>query len=221
MLNDHFGLVRTIAARVGQKLPPCVEMDDLVGAGTLGLIDAVDRFDPSRGVQFRTYAERRIRGAMMDHLRTLDWAPRSLRRRARDVEAAQFEVETQLGRPASQDEIAEHLGLDLKDLLALLAEIRSAQVASLSSAVDGEATEPEVPLTSHEPDPFECCLRRQYVDRLAAAIEQLTPRERLVMSLYYVEELTMKEIGVILGVNESRVSQIHSRTIGRLRALMD
>jgi RNA polymerase sigma factor for flagellar operon FliA len=222
LIEEHVSLVRYLAARVSAKLPPGIEVDDLVGAGMIGLIDAADKFDPSRGARFRTYAERRIRGSILDHLRSLDWAPRSLRRRARELDAAHDQLERDRGRAVDTSEVAAYLEIDLEELQSLVGELNSVQIASLqafeadsdSGGADRLESLPDAPDAS----PFAIFERRETRERLAAAVDQLPEKERLVISLYYVEELTMKEIGSVIGVNESRVSQIHSKAVGRLRS---
>jgi RNA polymerase sigma factor for flagellar operon FliA len=223
LIEENYPLVTYLASRLSSKLPPNIDVDDLVGAGVLGLIDAADKFDPARGVRFRTYAERRVRGAILDHLRSLDWAPRSLRRRAREVEAAYGKLERERGRAVTDAEVAEFLDMELSDLQDLAFEISTVQISSLSAAdPDDEFQTPrdllDVVADTSESSPFAECARAELRARLASAIDKLRYKERLVISFYYVEELTMKEIGSILGVNESRVSQLHTRAIQRLRA---
>ncbi len=221
LVAEHVALVKYLASRVSAKLPPSIEPDDLVGAGMLGLIDAAEKFDPSRGIRFRTYAERRIRGAILDHLRSLDWAPRSLRRRAREIESAHLQLERDRGRSVDGSEVAEFLDMDIEDFQALVGDINSVQMTSFYSVSDsdGDASADPIQSVPDSPDrsPFALYARQELRECLAGAIDQLPEKERLVVSLYYVEELTMKEIGSVLGVNESRVSQIHSKAVGRLR----
>jgi RNA polymerase sigma factor for flagellar operon FliA len=221
LVEAHLAQVKYIADRLAAKLPPFVDRDDLVGAGVIGLLDAVDKYDPGRGVLFRTYAELRVRGAMLDSLRALDWVPRSLRRRARAVEQACQRIEQERGRAAHEEEVAGALGLTLREFHALLAELHGLSVTSLDGGEDEEGRarprriedDPElIPLTQ-----YEYAERR---NRLAAAVERLPERERQVVALYYVEELTMKEIGAVLGVTESRVSQINTQAVLRLRAAL-
>ncbi|HQR39503.1 MAG TPA: FliA/WhiG family RNA polymerase sigma factor [Blastocatellia bacterium] len=226
LVEDHVSLVRYLATRLSAKLPPSIEVDDLVGAGMIGLIDAAEKFDPSRGIRFRTYAERRIRGAILDHLRSLDWAPRSLRRRARELESAHVQLERERGRAVDVTEVAEYLDIEVGELQTLLHEINATQMASLHNACDNDSdaawfTDPIQSLPdSPELSPFAQYAREETRAQLAAAIDSLPEKERLVVSLYYVEELTMKEIGTVIGVNESRVSQIHSKAVSRLRSTM-
>ena len=223
LIEEHLPLVKYLAGRACSKLPSSIDVDDLIGAGVLGLMDAAEKFDPARGILFRTYAERRIRGAILDHLRSLDWAPRSLRRRARELEAAHGKLERERGRSVSESEIAEYLEIPLDELQSLTFEINSLQVASLHVPVDSDEDRQSSRelmdrlADTSEMNPFALCAREEMRHLLAAAIDKLPEKERLVISLYYVEELTMKEIGSILGVNESRVSQLHTKAISRLR----
>ncbi len=224
LVEEHVPLVRFLAGRVSSKLPASIEVDDLIGAGTIGLIDAAEKFDPSRGIRFRTYAERRIRGAILDHLRSLDWAPRSLRRRARELQSAQATLQREHGRSVDEAEVAEFLEIGLHELQGLVNEINSVQVASLHVTDENDGSSVNDPIqalpASPEYSPFAVYEREEARQQLAAAVESLPEKERLVVSLYYVDELTMKEIGSVLGVNESRVSQIHSKAVARLRNAM-
>lgn len=215
LVEAHLSQVKFIAERLSAKLPPSVDIDDLMGAGMLGLLDAVDKFDPTKGVLFRTYAEMRVRGAMLDSLRDLDWAPRSMRRRAREIEAAYAEAERTRGRSTDAD-VAAVLGIPINEFQTLLGQLRGLTVTALDGLEDeegrtlplaGDAT--QTPLAVYE--------RAEVRKRLADAIDRLPNRERQVVALYYVEELTMKEIGAVLNVTESRVSQIHTQAIIRLR----
>lgn len=210
-----------IAARIRERLPQHVEMEDLVSAGVIGLIDAAEKFDGAREVQFKTYAEIRIRGAMLDSLRRSDWAPRRLRRSERAIEEAYSVLAGRLKRAATDEEVAAHLGISLAGFHQLLGELEGVGVGgfiSLSSSSDGEAQDllqylPSAP----EADPGYTFERREAEQRLAQAIDQLPLKERRVIALYYHEELTMKEIGKVLGITESRVCQLHAKAVLRLR----
>ena len=217
----HFSLVKFTADRLASKLPPTVDRDDLVGAGMIGLLDAVDKYDPQRGVQFKTYAEMRVRGAMLDSLRTLDWAPRSMRRRARTVEAAFAELEQKFSRPASEEEVALKLGLSLSDFQLLLGDLRGLTITELDQPLDDD-TNPQARRMPVDPGstPLVQYDRGETRERLACAIDGLPTRDRQVVALYYLEELSMKEIGSVLGVTESRVSQIHTQAVLRLRSAL-
>ncbi|MGH9943519.1 MAG: FliA/WhiG family RNA polymerase sigma factor, partial [Pyrinomonadaceae bacterium] len=199
--------------------PASVDRDDLIGAGVIGLMDAVERFDPARGVLFKTYAEMRVRGAMLDSLRELDWAPRSMRRRAREVEDAYHRIEQERGRAAEEQEVAAALGITLSEFHLLLGELRGLMVTTL----DGDEEEEGQINFRQIPDdlsrsPLSVYEQGETHSVLAAAIDRLPPKERQVVALYYLEELTMKEIGQALGVTESRISQIHTQAVLRLRA---
>ncbi|HTX41578.1 MAG TPA: FliA/WhiG family RNA polymerase sigma factor [Acidobacteriaceae bacterium] len=220
MMLEQMPAVRWIARRIHERLPQHVDLEDLVSAGTLGLIDAFRKFDPGKKVQFRSYAQFRIRGAILDSLRTLDWSPRDLRRKGRAVEEAVHKLTAQYGRAPLEPEVAREMGLDLEEYQQLLGELKGLEIGTLhlERAEDsGEEDLAYIP-NSPEEDPLFRCLRGEMRQRLAAAIEQLPERERLVVTLYYYEEMTMKEIGLAMGVVESRVSQIHSSAVVHLRA---
>jgi RNA polymerase sigma factor for flagellar operon FliA len=197
-----------------------VDRDDLIGAGVLGLMDAVDKFDPARGVQFKTYAELRVRGAILDSLRSLDWAPRSMRHRGREVEAAYHQIEQERGRAAQEDEVATRLGLSAAEFSTLLNELRGLTLMGLEADdEDSEFQAPQIP-DDLERGPLALYERGESRSHLIAAIDRLPDRERQVVALYYLEELTMKEVGAVLGVTESRVSQLHTQAVLRLRAAL-
>lgn len=217
---DHLPIVRFIARRIHERLPQQVPLEDLVGAGVLGLIDAFRKFDPAKQVQFRSYAQFRIRGAILDSLRTLDWSPRDLRRKGRSVEQAIQALTMRQGHAPDESEVAEELGMKLSEYQSLLGELKSLEIGSLQSERSDESGEETLAYLPSRPedDPLFRCLRGEMRGRLADAIAQLPEREHLVTTLYYFEELTMKEIGLILGVVESRVSQIHASAVLHLRA---
>jgi len=221
LLMEQLPQVRYIARRIHERLPRHVPFEDLVHAGVLGLIDALHKFDGSKHVQFGSYAKFRIRGAILDSLREMDWSPRDLRRKARQLEEAHNRLRLQLGRNPSEQELAGELGLDLHGLQLLLGEIDGLEVGSLKvqSPHDGKEEDLCEYLPNHpEETPLLLCLRSEMKELLARAIEELPEKERQVLALYYFEELTMKEVGAVLGVGESRVSQIHSMAVVRLRA---
>lgn len=210
-------LVKFVAGRIGAGLPNSVDPGDLVGAGVFGLMDAVERFDPARGVKFETFAVPRIRGAVFDGLRSLDWVPRSVRSRAREVENAFQRLEGELGRAPSDDELAAHLKLSDADLQKWLASIASTTVGPLDRALVA-GSEPRA-LTGDVPDSPSALVEENEVKRLVRVeLRRLPEREKLVLSLYYDEGLTLAEIGTILGVTESRVSQIHTKAVLHLRS---
>jgi RNA polymerase sigma factor for flagellar operon FliA len=221
LLMEQLPQVRYIARRIHERLPRHVPFEDLVHAGVVGLIDALHKYDRSKHVQFGSYAKFRIRGAIMDSLREMDWSPRDLRRKARRLEEANNSLRSALGRNPSETELAAELGIDLHGLQMLLGDIDGLEVGSLrvQSPRDGK----EEDLCEYLPDdpektPLLLCLRSEMKDLLTRAIEELPEKERQVLALYYYEELTMKEVGAVLGVGESRVSQIHSMAVVRLRA---
>ena len=220
LLQENLPEVRYIARRIHDRLPSHVPFDDLVHAGILGLIDAVDKYDPARNVQLKSYARFRIRGAILDSLRQMDWSPRALRRQARRIEDAQRELAATLGRAATEIEIAQHLGMKLEQYQQLLGDLRGLDLGSLQAGTNEESQEnPHVSVTAKETEnPFEQYSRTEMRAFLAGAIEQLDEKERHVLGLYNLEELTMKEVGLILDIGESRVSQIHTAAILRLRA---
>lgn len=222
LLLEHLPTVRYIARRIHERLPQHVEMDDLISAGVLGLLDACAKFDQKKMVQFRSYAQFRIRGAILDSLRALDWSPRELRRKGRAVEEAIRSLTAKLGRAPSEPEIAEEMGTDLNSYQQLLGELKGLEIGSLHLERTEDSGDEELAYipSSSEDDPLFRCLQGEMRQRLADAIEELPERERLVLTLYYYEELTMKEIGLTLGVVESRISQIHSSAVLRLRVAL-
>ena len=224
ILMEQLPQVRYIARRVHERLPRHVPFEDLVHAGVIGLIDALNKFDLSKHVQFRSYAKFRIRGAILDSLRELDWSPRELRRKGRLVDAVYCDLSGKLGRAPNETEIAQEMGINLGELQSLLAELDGLELGSLriESPRDGK----EENLTDHVPSkpedtPYFQCLRSEMKHLLAEAISELPKKEQRVLALYYYEELTMKEVGAALGIGESRVSQIHSLAMVRLRARLN
>jgi RNA polymerase sigma factor for flagellar operon FliA len=215
-LESHLDLVRYLALRIAARLPPAVEIEDLVHDGVVGLLDAADRFDPDRGVQFRTYAETRIRGAILDGLRRLDWRPRSLRQMKRTLDAAVAQLASAHRRAASEQEIAEALGLGLDDYREQLAALSRGTQLSLDELLQRT----DVPAAAQAEPPHAGFERAELVATLAEEIERLPERERVILGLYYFQELTMKEVGAALGVTESRVCQLHAQAAARLRAAL-
>jgi RNA polymerase sigma factor FliA len=183
----------------------------------VGLIDAVDKFDPSKNVQLKSYAQFRIRGAILDSLRELDWSPRNLRRQSRRIEEAHRETKLRLGRSATEQELAVHLGMSLEAFQRLLGELQGLDLESLQTE-SAEAVSRDARGASIAEDPFRTCLQEEMKSLVALALDELNTKERQVVTLYYLEELTMKEVGEVLGVGESRVSQIHSVALIRLRS---
>ncbi len=222
LLVEHLGTVRYIARRIHERLPQHVDLDDLVSAGVVGLIDAFSKFDHSKKVQFKSYAQFRIRGAILDSLRTLDWSPRELRRKGRAVEEAIRAVTQRIGRAPSEQEIAAEMKLSLAEYQQLLGDLKGLEIGSLHVERSEDSGDEELTYVAGSPeeDPLFRCLKGEMKQRLADAIDNLPEKERMVLTLYYYEELTMKEIGLTLGVVESRVSQIHSSAVLRLRAAL-
>jgi len=223
LLLEQLPQVKYIARRIHERLPHHVSLDDLVHSGVVGLIDALNKFDAQKHVQFASYAKHRIRGAILDSLRELDWGPRELRRKARLLEQTHARLDTELGRSATEQEIADAMGLELSELQQLLGELDGLEITSFSveSAEDGRESDlaEAIPAPENE-SPFQRCLDGEMRAQLIQALMCLPERERQVLTLYYYEELTMKEVGAVLGVGESRVSQIHSLAMSRLRARM-
>lgn len=220
---EHLPIVRFIARRIHERLPQHVPIEDLYSAGVVGLLDAFGKFDPGKQVQFRSYAQFRIRGAILDSLRTLDWSPRELRRKGRAVEQAIQTLTAQYGRAPTDHEIAHLLQIDLAAYQQLLGELKGLEIGTLHSERSEDSGEEELVYLPNRPedDPLFRYLHAEMRERLSQAISDLPERERLVMTLYYYEETTMKEIGLILGVVESRISQIHASAVLHLRARLN
>ncbi|MBK1786750.1 FliA/WhiG family RNA polymerase sigma factor [Prauserella cavernicola] len=214
-------LVKYVAGRVGTGLPTHVDVADLIQSGIFGLVDAIEKFDPERGLKFETYAMQRIRGAILDDLRSQDWVPRVVRSRAREVERALDRLGARLRRTPTDAELAAELGITLEELRDLYGQLRLTSVVALEDLVavgrDSGSLVDSLP-DEDAVDPAAVLVDRDNRRQLAAAIAQLTERDRIVVSLYYFESLTLAEIGKVLGVTESRVSQLHTRAVLRLRA---
>lgn len=218
LLLEHLPQVHYVARRIHFRLPPQVLLEDLIHAGVLGLIDAVRKYDPAKNVLLKHYAEFRIRGAILDSLRTIDWSPRALRRRARALAQAVAECRAQLGRDPSEEEIAAQMQLPLEELQELRAKLRTLDIGSLHSDLPEDTGEEEIDrCESKEEDPYRQALRAEMKDLLARAMKELPRRQRKVVALYHFHDLTMKEVGQIMRIGESRVSQIHSAALVRLR----
>lgn len=222
VLMEHLPVVRYIAHRIHEHLPAHVEMDDLVSAGMVGLADAFNKFDAGKKVQFRSYAQFRIRGAILDSLRTLDWSPRDLRRKGRAIETAMHTLTGRLGRTPMENEVAVQMEMSLDEYQHLLTDLRGLEIGSLDVAHSEDSSDDEIAYVPSSPEegPLFQCLKAEMRARLADAITALPERERLVLTLYYYEEMTMKEIGLTLDVVESRVSQIHTSAVLHLRSLL-
>jgi RNA polymerase sigma factor FliA len=214
--------VKFIALRMAAKLPSHVQAEDLISAGIIGLIDALDKFNPDREVQFKTYAQIRIQGAMKDELRALDWASRSMRQKVKRLEHTYATLEQELGRPPSSEEVANSLGIEMDEFEEILDDVKGTSLVSLEELGQGPASEDktnllEALLSREDQDPLEMLNLQDLKKALTQAIAELPEKERLVLSLYYFEELTMKEVGKVLNLTESRISQLHTQTVMRLR----
>lgn len=219
LVSQSIGLVKRIACHLAARLPACVEIDDLLQSGMIGLLEAAGNFDPSRGASFDTYAGIRIRGAMLDEVRKLDWTPRSVHRKYRQVGEAMRAIEARSGQPAEAREIASSLGVTLDEYHQILRDAAGCRLFSLEESTEGEEHAGHVPASDAE-TPEQACGRAQFGQQLADAIRRLPERERLVLSLYYERELNLKEIGAVLEVSESRVCQIHGQALIRLRSMV-
>lgn len=222
----YLGLVRIIAGKMAMTSPPHVDRDDLIGWGVLGLLDAVDKFDPARNIAFETYASTRIRGAIIDQIRSLDWAPRSLRRKARELEQASEALQKKLGRKPDDAELAKELGIDESGVFELKADIHGSHFLSLEAGISGDPQGGDISLgdvlsDDSAPSPDREVLRKEREESLAEAIAKLPENERKVITLYYYDELTLREIGQILELTESRICQIHRAVIGKLRNYLE
>ena len=219
-LRRHLPLVHRVVQRLAARKPPHVEVDDLVSWGIVGLLDALGKYDARKEAAFSTYAQFRIRGAILDHLRSLDWVPRSVRQKASLIEKVARRLEGMLGRAPSEEEMATELGLALEDYQALVGGIGDMMLFSLEDIGFGTGEERlklDHALEANDENPLGALLTRERIDLLAEAVARLPEREKLVVSLYYAEELTMKEVGAVLGLTESRVSQLHSQAMLRLK----
>ena len=222
VIKEYAPMVKYVANRIAMRLPPHIEVDDLTSVGVLGLIDAIDKYDANRGAKFKTYAEFRVRGAILDELRSMDWVPRSVRQKASAMDSVVQKLQNKLGRPPEDDEIAESMGVTLDELFATLNETKSMPILSLEDLGIAKETGEQQSLLDclagkGDSDPQTQLRLNELKEIIAKAIDTLPEKERLMISLYYYEELTMKEIGEVLGITESRVSQIHSKAVFRLR----
>lgn len=224
LIVTYAPLVKHIAGRVRISLPATVDGDDLVGYGMLGLLDALQKYVPAMGVRFETYASLRIKGAIIDGLRVSDWAPRSLRQKGRHMAQVIAQVEASLGRSASDAEIAQAMEISVEEFEHMLGELNSLSLMSLEQPLDSDDN-PGVlaDMIAHptDGDPAATIEKKELLHELTTAIDELPERERLILSLYYYEELTLKEIGAVLDISESRVCQLHIRALLRLRARLN
>jgi RNA polymerase sigma factor for flagellar operon FliA len=222
LILHYLTLVAVLAGRMAMNVPAHVEKDDLIGWGVFGLLDAIEKYDPTQKASFETYASTRIRGAIIDQIRSLDWAPRSLRQKARHMERASAKLKEHLGREPTENELAAEMKVSENELFELMTEIHGAYVLSLDATIPaphstGESSLAELAGDETNPSPEESARRKETEELLARAIEQLPTNERQVITLYYYDELTLKEIGIALGLSESRICQIHRTVIRKLK----
>ena len=214
-LAEHYlPLVKLVCGRLAMSLPPHLDRDDLLSSGFFGLLDAIDRFDPARNIKFETYAGVRVRGAMLDYLRSKDWIPVSMRQRIRKYEQTVCRLENELGRSATDKELAEALGISLDELQTLVSQCNSATVIPLEEYLQSDSNDAVDTNPANSTELFEL------KDTLAKAIDRLPEKERTVVSLYYYEELTLKEISLIMHLTEARISQLHTKAIFRMRGYL-
>ena len=217
LILKHYELVKFIAMRMGARLPSHVCLDDLFNAGVIGLIDAIDKFDPDQGILFETYAKFRIRGAMLDEIRSMDWVSRSLRQKSTQLQKTCSALEQRLGRFPADEEIADEMNLSLEDYFKLLDKLKSVSFIPEDIYEMIQDNRESHALTAQVDEPFDETYKKELRAKLAEAISTLTEKEQLVLSLYYYEELTMKEIGAVMEYTESRISQIHTKAILKLK----
>ncbi len=220
LIRSYLPLVKRVVHRLSGRLPKDVDMKEMLNSGIIGLVDALEKYDPKHETKFSTYAQFRIRGAILDSFRSQDWLPRSLRYKSHKVESAYHRIEQKLGRPATDEEVAEELRVDVEELQRLLAEVGGVVMLSFEELGFGHGEERFVAdemIASKTQDPLNRLLGGERVELIARALDRLPEKERLVVSLYFYEELNLKEIGEILGVTESRASQIRSRALIRLK----
>jgi len=221
VIKQYSPMIKYVANRIAMRLPPHIEVDDLISVGVLGLIDAITKYDPTRGAKFKTYAEFRVRGAILDELRSMDWVPRSVRQKASNIDSVVQKLQSKLGRPPEDEEVAGEMGISLDQFFDTLNETKSMPVLSLEGLGIAKETGEQQSLLDclagkSDTDPQIQIRLNELKEIIAQAIDTLPEQARLMISLYYYEELTMKEIGAVLDVTESRVSQIHSKAVFRL-----
>lgn len=213
----HLPMVKYLALHLASRLPADVSAEDLFNAGIIGLMDAIDRYDPNQQSQFKTYAKIRVKGAMLDEIRSMDWIPRSLRQKSHSLETTTLALTDRLGREPTDEEVAEALGITIDAYYKLLDELKGISLLPVEIMDALQESKTEEKLGTHQDGPFQNVYREQIRRMLSEAITSLPKNEQLVLSLYYYEELTMKEIGLVLGYTESRISQLHTKAILRLR----
>jgi RNA polymerase sigma factor for flagellar operon FliA len=221
LLEQHMPMVKRLAHHMKAKLPPSVEVDDLVQAGMMGLLDAINRYEETHGAQFETYAVLRIRGAMLDELRNSDWMPRSTRQNMRKVETAMSSLQQKLGRAPTESEVAKSMKMSLAEYQDMLSDGGGHQLVYYEDFHDDDGNDSFLDRYAvDDNDPLRALLETDFRQAVIDAIDGLPPREKILMGLYYEEELNLKEIGAVMGVSESRVSQLHTQAVARLRATL-
>ncbi|MCB0383854.1 MAG: FliA/WhiG family RNA polymerase sigma factor [Bdellovibrionales bacterium] len=222
LIMEYAPLIKFIAQKIAIRLPSNIELDDLISSGVIGLMDAIEKYDPTRDNKFKTYAEFRIRGSILDELRAQDWVPRSVRDKAKMLDRTLIQMEAELGRSATDEEVAEQLGMSMDEFYDLVNQVRPVSVLSIDDAATFSNVDKKSILNLLEGcklnNPYTQLNIKSVKEVVTKAIEDLPERQRLVLSLYYYEDLNLKEIGMILRVTESRVSQLHAQAIARLRA---
>ncbi len=223
LMLEHVSLVKIIAHHIAVHLPPHIDVNDLMSAGAVGLLEAIDKFDSSRGIKFKTYASIRIRGAIMDELRGMDWMTRSMREKSNMIKRAFSEIERRTGGPAEEKDVAGFLGISVEDLRTLLGKVSACSVVNIEDLVPDGEHRMDILECIEDPngeDPLVMARFSELKKTMAGLIGALPEKERLIVSLYYFDELTMKEIGRVLEITESRVCQLHSQAMHRLKARM-
>lgn len=219
---EYAPLVKYIAMKIAARLPANIELDDLISCGVIGLMDAIEKFDPSRDNKFKTYAEFRIRGSILDELRAQDWVPRSVREKAKLVERAYAKLESELGRPATDDEMCKELHCSLEEFYDLLNKSKSVSVLNIDDSATFNRGDKKLMMglleNRRSSNPYSAVNYKRAQERIKEGIKSLPEKQRLVLSLYYFEDLNLKEIGQVLDVTESRVSQLHTQAIMKLKA---
>ncbi len=222
LIMEYAPLIRFIAQKIAVRLPSNIELDDLISSGVIGLMDAIEKYDPTRDNKFKTYAEFRIRGSILDELRAQDWVPRSVRDKAKLLDRTLVELESEMGRTATEEEVAARLSMTMEQFYELLNEVRPVSILSIDEHASFSSVDKKSILNLLEgcrtANPLNELNMKTVKEIVAKAIEELPERQRLVLSLYYYEDLNLKEIGKVLRVTESRVSQVHAQAISRLRA---
>lgn len=222
IIVEYAPLVKYIAQKIASRLPANIELDDLISCGVIGLMDAIDKFDPTRDNKFKTYAEFRIRGSILDELRSQDWVPRSVREKAKQVERAYAKIEADTGKPATDEQMCEELGVNLEEFYDLLNKSKSVSLLNIDDSASFSRGDKKLMmgLLEHRrsSNPYSAVNYKRAQERIKEGIKSLPEKQRLVLSLYYFEDLNLKEIGQVLDVTESRVSQLHTQAIMKLKA---